>query len=462
MKFDVKRLTQWISRDVVAEPPTIGGPVNTALSDSARHSLRAPITLGLATIGIFVVGFGIWAAIAPIWGAVTAPGSIRVEANRKTVKSRDGGVVREIAVREGDIVKPGQLLIRFDDTVPKAQVDIFSNQYDTMEMQAARLRAEIARRDLVIPADLAARRADPKVSAIIDNETTVYQVRKAALEGQAAVLLQRVEQLQSARAGLQIQVDSLEQQIALSEEELKGYQTLYEKGFAPKTLILRLARQLAESKGRRGALMAEVTRNGQQTGEARLQLASLYEQRAAESAGALREAETRMTDLGPRLDASREALAQTQVRAPAGGYVLGLTQHTIGGVAGAGEVLMDIVPTNAPLVINAQVRPNDIDEIRPGMSADVMLQAYSSYRVPKIAAQVSVVSADAFTEQKTGTTYYVAELRIPPSELRKLPKGVRLYPGMQAVVMIKTGKRTILSFLIGPIGEVLDKSLREQ
>jgi HlyD family type I secretion membrane fusion protein len=462
VKYDLKRLTQWAAPDVPAEPPVIGGPIDAPLSDMARQNLRKPIVLGLAVIGVFVIGLGAWAAASQIRGAVAAPGVFRVEASRKTLKSRDGGLVRQINVHEGDAVQAGQLLLKFDDTVPKAQVDIYENQYDAALMQAARLRAEIVRRPLIVPPELQARRADPRVSAIIQNEQTVYDVRKTAIEAQAAILNQRFEQLQSARTGLQIQADSAVEQIALSEEELQGYKTLLAKGFAPKTLVLRLERQLSDSKAKRGALMAEITRNSQQAGETRLQLSSLYEQRASESASNLRDVEARITDLGPRLGAAREGLAQTEIRAPAAGYVLGLSQHTIGGVAAPGEILMDVVPSNAPLVITAEVRPSDIDEVRPGMQAQVMLQAYNSYRVPKIEAEVLNVSADSLANPETKSSYYRVDLRITPEELRKLPKGVRLYPGMQVSVMIMTGKRTILSFLLGPIGQVLDHSMREQ
>lgn len=462
MKYDLKRLAKWVSPDVPAEAPSIGGPADPPLSEGARQNLRKPIILGLAVIGVFVFGLGAWAATSQIRGAVTAAGVFRVEASRKTLKSRDGGLVRQINVREGDAVLVGQLLLKFDDTVPRAQVDIYENQYDAALMQAARLRSEIVRRPLVVPLELQARRTDPRVSAVIQNEMTVYDVRKAAIESQAAILNQRFEQLQSSRTGLQIQADSAVEQIALSEEELEGYKTLLVKGYAPKTLVLRLERQLSESKAKRGALMAEITRNSQQSGETRLQLSSLYEQRASESASNLRDVEARITDLGPRLGAAREALAQTEIRAPATGYVLGLSQHTIGGVAAPGEVLMDVVPSNTPLVITAEVRPSDIDEVQPGMQAQVALQAYSSFRVPKIEAEVLTVSADAIANPQTQSSYYRVDLRISPEELRKLPKGVRLSPGMQVSVMIMTGRRTVLSYLLGPIGQVIDQSMREQ
>jgi len=462
MNFDPKRLLSLMAHKPSTDLPTIGGPIDMPISDSARESIRAPIIAGVTIIGLFVVGFGTWAAFAPLWGAVTVPGVVRVENNRKTLKSRDGGVIRQINVREGDAVKPGQLLIKFDDTVARAQVAIFENQYDTVAIQAARLQAEALNRKMIIPPDILARQSDPRVATIIQNETLVFSARKSAIEGQTAILNQRFAQLQSARSGLQIQSDSLDQQIVLMKEELQGYQTLYEKGYTPKTLILRLQRQLAEAQGRRGALMSEITRNQQQAGETRLQIASLYEQRGADIATNLREAEAKESDLESRLGAAREALAQTEVRSPAAGYVLNLSQFTLGGVAGSGEPLLDVVPSNTPLVITAQVKPSDIDQVHPGMMSNVTLQAYSSYRVPKIPAEVMTVSADSIADPQTKTSFYRVELRIKPEELRKLPKGVRLYPGMQATAMIRTDKRTVLSFLIGPIGEIIDRSLREQ
>ncbi|MDR6628000.1 HlyD family type I secretion periplasmic adaptor subunit [Caulobacter segnis] len=462
MKFDPKRLYDLIVREPELEAPSIGGPIDMPLAETTRKGMRGPVKVGLAVIAVFVVGLGLWAAVAPIWGAVTAAGVVRVEANRKTLKSRDGGIIRQINVQEGQAVKAGQLLIKFDDTGARAQVTILENQYDTVAMSAARLEAENARRPLMVPPELASRRADPRVAALIQNETIVYETRKAAIEGQAAILNQRFEQLRTARSGLQIQVDSMDQQLVLMNEELNGYKTLSAKGLAPKAVLLRLERQIAEAQGRRGALIAEVTRNQQQAGETRLQLASIYEQRGAEVASNLREAQTKLSDLGPRLNAAREALIQTEIRSPVDGYVLGLSQYTIGGVAGSGEVLMDVVPSNTPLVISAQIKPGDIDQVHPGMRADVTLQAYNSYHVPKIPAEVMTVSADAVANAQTHESYFRADLRIKPEELAKLPKGVKLYPGMQATVMIRTDKRTVLSFLIGPIGEVIDRSMREQ
>lgn len=459
MKLNFRRL---FSEPTVVEAPVFGAPVDAPLSPNASRSLKSPIRAGAVVVAVFVVGLGLWASIAPIWGAVTAPGVVRVEANRQSLKSRDGGVVRTINVRDGDAVRRGQLLMTLDSTLPGARVEVSTNQLDVARMQQARFLAEATgRRTFATPPELVERQNDPRVAEIIASERLVFTTRLNAIEGQSAILNQRFEQLQTARSGLNVQVQSIDDQVALITEELDGYRTLYAQGYAPKTLILRLERQLAEIAGRRGALVADITRNQQAAGETRLQLAQLYEQRASEAATGRRDAEARLADVGPQLDAAAEALAQTEIRAPMDGYILNLSQFTVGGVATPGELLMDVVPSDAPLVISAQVRPSDIDEVHPGMDAQVTLTAFNTQRVPRLMGEVLFVSADAITPQE-GNPFFRVDLRIHPDELSKLPRGAELYPGMPAQAMIRTGRRTIMSYLLGPIGDIMNNSLREQ
>ena len=464
MNFDTARrgFRRFFLEDAPAPAPAFGGPGGEALTKEAKARIRRPMLAGVAIIVVCVLGLGLWASFAPIWSAVIAPGQVRVEANRKTLKSREGGVVRVLNVREGQSVKAGDLLMQLDDTVAKAQVEVLMNQYDVAQMQRARFLAETAnRRSVAIPADLSARMSDPRVAATVNNEMLLFTTRLAAIEGQKAILDQRMLQLQTARSGLNMQVESIDEQVRLIREELEGYQTLYERGFAPRTLILARQRTLAEFGGRRGSLMADMTRNQQQVGEARLQLAQLYEQRQSEAAGGLRDAEARLSDISPRLDAARDSLAQTRVIAPVDGYVLNLSQFTIGGVAQAGETLLDVVPSGAPLIIHTQVRPGDIDEVYPGLKAEVSLTAFSMNNSPKLIGEVVTVSADALTNEQNGQSYFTADIRIDPSELAKLPEGMALSPGMPASAAIRTGRRTIMSYLLGPMGQLVGQSLRE-
>jgi HlyD family type I secretion membrane fusion protein len=451
MKFDFS----WLARLVPGqnqppiEPPAFGvaPPVP---SEAQQKRIITPMRTGIAIVLVGVIGLGLWASLAPIWSAVIASGVVRVEANRQTLRSREGGVVRAIHVKNGDLVSAGQLLIQFDDTVAQAQVSVLTNQRDSLLMQDARFGAEVrGQSSLVAPAELLARRDDPAVAAIIANETLVFTSRLAAVQGQVSILNQRIEQLETARSGLDVQVQSIDEQVALIRDELDGYQRLYEQGFAPRTLILRYQRQLAEIGGRRGALAADIQRNRQQAGETRLQLTQI-------------DAESRLADLDPRLDAARLSLAQTRVTAPTAGYVLNQSQFTVGGVAQPGELLLDVVPSDAPLLITARLRPADIDEVRPGMTAQVTLSAYSSNRVPKLHGEVVSVSADALVDQQAGFSYFTADLRLPPEELARLPAGVQITPGMEATVMIRTGRRTIMHYLLGPIGDIGNNAMREQ
>jgi HlyD family type I secretion membrane fusion protein len=463
MSFNIDLLRKGLDRGLDRLNRLAGAaPADRPPADAGLGDVRRPLRRGLIVIVIGVLGVGAWATFAPLWSAITAPATVEVEVNRKTVRSRDGGVVREILVREGERVEAGQLLLRFDDTVQQAQVDVLTQQYDNLIMQQVRFAAEVSGATAVrTPPELAARMADPRVSQIVNNEVLLFNSRLATLQNQTAILNQRLDQLETARSGLDIQVRSIDDQVSLINQELDGYRTLYERGFAPRTLILRYERQLAEAAGRRGSLVADITRNGQQAGEVRLQLNQLREQRQTEAATGLREVEARLADLGPRLDSARSALAQTRITAPDTGAVLNLTQFTIGGVVQPGELLMDVVPADAELIVRANIEPRDIDEVRPGMSARVQITAFSQQRTRPMEAVVVTVSADALRTEE-GRTFYRADLRIPPEELAKLPQGETLYPGMPASAMILTGRRTVMDYIVGPMAEAVNQSLRER
>jgi len=458
-----RRFRRFFTEDTPVPAPAFGGLTGQPLSTEARARIRRPMFAGMVIIGVCVVGLGLWASFAPIWSAVVAPGLVRVEANRKTLKSREGGIVRVINVREGQEVRAGDVLIQLDDTLSRAQVEVLTNQREVAQMQRARFLAEATNlRSVAIPAELSARMSDPRIAATINNEMLLFTTRLAAVDGQKAILDQRMLQLETARSGLNVQVESIDEQVRLIREELAGYQTLYERGFAPRTLILQRQRGLAEIGGRRGALAADITRNQQQAGETRLQLSQIYEQRRSEAASGLRDAEARLSDLSPRLDAARESLAQTRVTAPVDGYVLNLSQFTVGGVAQPGEPLMDVVPSGAPLIVHTQIRPSDIDEVRVGREAQVKLLAYSGNKTPELTGEVVSVSADALTNRDTGQSYFSADIRIAPEELARLPAGAAMSPGMPVSATIRTGRRTVMSYLLGPMGQLVGQSLLER
>jgi len=276
------------------------------------------------------------------------------------------------------------------------------------------------------------------------------------------VLAQRVGQQQTQVLGQQAQLESVLEQRRLTDEELAGYRKLNEQGFAPKTLILRYERTLAELSGRQGMLSAEIARLRQQMGETRMQLASLQNERTSQAAEGLRDTQTKLADVIPRLTAARQALAATVVRSPVDGYVFNLTQFTVGGVVGSGEVMMDVVPRGTPLTVTAMIKPEDVEEVHVGMDAKVKLTGLNQRFNDSLDAKVMVISADRVNNEKSGVSYYRVDLRIDPKELSKLKKGVQLTPGMPAQALLKTGDRSVMGFLISPITATLEDAFREQ
>ncbi|MBW8812022.1 MAG: HlyD family type I secretion periplasmic adaptor subunit [Caulobacterales bacterium] len=419
--------------------------------------------IGGAIIGSCVLGLGLWASTAKLATGVTAPAEIRVDSMKKTLRHKETGTVKQILVKEGEFVRAGQPLLIFNDVEARASVDVLQGQYDTLVAQKARFAAEATgKKAMEFPPELTGRMNDPQVATLINDQKFLFESRLQLTESQAAVLNQRLEQAQTQIQGQQAQIASVVEQQRLTEEELDGYRKLNEQGFAPKTLILRYERSQADLAGQKGRLEAEVARLKQQMGETRMQLASLRDERESQSAEGLRDAESKLTDVIPRLAAAHQTLDNTVVRAPVDGYVFELTQFTVGGVVGAGEVMMNLVPKGLPLTATAMIEPKNIQEVHVGMKAKVKLTGLNQRFNDSLDATVSVVSADRLTNEKTGAAFYKVDLVIPPSELKKIHKDVTLTPGMPAAALIVTGERSIMGFLISPITSTLEDAFREQ
>lgn len=463
MKFDLSTLAKPPARRDYVLPTFGGGDEPDGLAPELQERLRKPMLTGVAVIAVFVVGLGVWASLDKLASGVTAIAEIRVDSQRKTLRAKEMGVVKQILVKEGQQVRPGQPLLLFNDVEARAAVDVLQNQYDTLIAQNARFTAEAMNRgSLELPAELTARMAEPAVATLIRDQQFLFTTRQQLFQSQQAVLAQRVEQQQTQIQGLQAQLDSVLEQQRLTEEELAGYRKLNEQGFAPKTLILRYERSLAELAGRRGQLLSDIARLRQQMGETRMQLTSLQNERASQSAEGLRDSQTKLADVIPRLTTARQNLAATVIRSPVQGYIFNLTQFTVGGVVGAGEVIMDVVPAATPLTVTAMIKPEDVDEVHAGMPAKVKLTGLNQRFSDSLDATVAVVSADRITNDKSGVSYYRVDLRIAPAELKKLKKGVQLTPGMPAQALIKTGDRSIMGFLISPIVDTLEDAFREE
>lgn len=443
--------------------PTFGNDEKETMPTELQQRLRRPMIVGAGIIGALVLGLGLWASVSQLATGITAQAEVRADAQRKTLRHKEVGIVKAILVKEGQHVRAGQPLLLFNDVEARAAVTVFQNQYDTLLSQNARFTAEaMGKATLELPAELNARMADPAVATLVRDQQFLFATRQQLFQSQSAVLMQRIQQIETQVVGQQAQVDSVLEQKRLTEEELAGYRKLNEQGFAPKTLILRYERTLAELAGRQGQLAADIARLKQQMGETRLQLTSIRNQRESEAAEGLRDSQAKLADIVPRLTTARQTLEGTVVRSPVDGYVFNLTQFTVGGVVGAGEVMMDVVPSGTPLTITALVKPEDVDEIHEGMKAKIKLTGLNQRFNDSLDATVSVVSADRMTNDKTGAAFYRVDLRIPPAELKKLKKGVKLTPGMPAMALIVTGERSVMGFLISPITQTLEDAFREE
>lgn len=443
--------------------PTFGAEDRGPMAKELQTRLRKPMILGGIVIAVFVFGLGLWASLDKLATGITAVGEVRADTMRKTLRQREIGIVKQILVAEGQQVKAGQPLLLFNDVEARAAVDVLQNQYDTMITQNARFNAEATGAATInFPAELMARIGQPAVAQLIRDQEFLFTTRRQVYESQTAVLGQRVEQQLTQVSGQQAQLDSIIEQQRLTQEELDGYRKLNEQGFAPKTLVLRYERSMAELSGRKGQLQADIARIRQQMGETRLQLTQLRNERQNQSAEGLRDSQTRLADVIPRLTAARQSLAATVVRAPVDGHIFNLTQFTIGGLVGAGENVMDVVPLGAPLTVTAMIRPEDVDEVRVGMTTKVRLTGLNQRFNDALDGTVSVVSADRMTNEQNGAAFYRIDVRIDPAELKKLKKGVQMTPGMPATVTVVGGNRSVMGYLISPITSTWEDAFREE
>lgn len=439
-------------------------PSGTAEPSAAiRLRLRRPILLGSLLVLVLVVGLLVWAAFFSIAGAVVAPGTVRVENNVKQLRYREGGVVRAILVREGQLVRAGQVLLRFDQVAPQANVDILQGQHDSLLAQVARFQAEAAgASDIRFPADLLARAGDPGVATLLAGQRALFQARMILFRSQASVLRGQAAQLSTQIGGIRAQAVATDAQSGLIDDELKGVAALNRLGYAPRSRLLALQRDAAQLKGQRGSYTSDIGRATQAIGDVRLQIAQLDDKRETDAADGLRDAQDKLVDTTPKLRAAQQSLEQTTVRAPVTGYVFNLTQFTVGGVAQPGENLLQIVPAGQPLEITAMVRPSDIAEVHPGMKARVTLSAYNPRTTPQVDGTVETVGADAAVDEASKQTFYTIRVKVPANELARAGANVHLTPGMPAQVAVVTGSRTVMDYLLGPMTEAMRTAMRER
>ena len=429
---------------------------------SARSSLRRHLGLGLGATIVLAGGIGGWAGTAEIAGAVIAPGSLVVNSNVKKVQHPSGGVVGELYVRDGDQVTTGALLVRLDETVTRANLAIVLKSLDEFTARQARLEAE---RDddkgPIFPEELLARSLDPAVSRVLAGEGRLFELRRAAREGQKAQLNERILQVEEQIRGLDEQIVAKASEIELINQELEGVRELWRKNLVPITRVTTLEREAARLRGERGALVASIAQAKGKISETQLQILQVDQDLRSEVSKELGEIRAKTSELIEKRITAEDQLKRIDIRAPQDGRVHQLAVHTVGGVINAGEVIMLIVPAGDVLAVEVRIAPHDIDQIRVSQNAVLRFSAFNQRTTPELNGQVERVSPDITQDQKTGTSFYTVRITLPDSEIARL-SDLKLVPGMPVEAFIQTGERTAISYLIKPISDQLMRSWRER
>ena len=412
--------------------------------------------------GILFVTFGLfggWATLAPLDGAALAPGVVTVKSYRKTVQHLEGGIVHALHVRDGDPVQVGDALLELDDSQLRAEFEMVRSQLIALLAQKSRLQAEQRAHNGALPVpDFAP--DDPRTQEAMANEEQIFQTRRSSLSGEVSILEKTIVQLEAQIEGLEAMVYS-KQELALSyAEEIADLRALLAEGFIDiqrlrdqERSLTRLRSEIAEHRSAMAQARLRIS-------ETRLQILQLTKAFDSEVASQLGDTHTRVRDLRERLAAIQSRLERTRIVAPESGMVIGLSVHTVGGVIGAGTPLLDIVPAEAELVVEARIAPTDIDRVAIGRNADIRFSAFKSSTTPVIEGLLTHISADRLIDTDTGMPYYLGRLELT-EEGRATLGGLTLLPGMPAEVLINTGERTLLNYLMQPAGDALARSLIE-
>ncbi|WP_063694621.1 HlyD family type I secretion periplasmic adaptor subunit [Bradyrhizobium stylosanthis] len=429
-----------------------------APSDSIKRIAFA----GWAIVAVFFGGIGAWALTAPLNGAVVANAVVKVEGNRKSVQHLDGGIVKELRVREGDRVRFGDLLIVLDETQARAEYEVLTQQWVVLRATEVRLLTELDHgSELVMPSDLKARSEDPYLKSVWNGQVSQFESRRAALEGQRSVIREKINQLGSQIVGSQAQVKSFTDQINSVHSEAKDIAPLVERGLIARPRILQLERTAYGLEGQIADSNANIAKARQAIAEQEQQVAQLDNDRMTDVTKDLRDTQAKILEVIPKAMNAKAVLGRMEIRAPYSGQVVGLNVFSVGGVIQRGDKILDIVPEQDGLTIEAQVAVEDISDVHPNTRAEVHLTAYKQRIVPIIHGDVIQISADRLVDPKTNNPYYTAFVRIDQDELAAMPN-IKLYPGMPATVMIPTVQRTAFEYLVGPLIMSFNHSFRQK
>jgi HlyD family secretion protein len=432
------------------------------VTSATRRSMRRHLVAAIVVVLVLVVGVGGWAATTAISGAVVASGSVVVDSNVKKVQHPTGGIVGELRVHDGDRVHAGEIVVRLDETVTRANLAIVTKGLGELMARKARLESERDGLDTItFPAQLVADEGDPDRAAAMDSERKLFSLRKTARSGQKAQLRERVAQLGEEITGLAAQQNSKAKEITLVERELAGVRDLWNKNLVQLTRLTALEREAARLDGERGQLIAAAAQAKGKIAETTLQILQIDQDIASDVAKELREVDGKIGEFVERKVAAEDQLKRTDIRAPQDGTVFQLAVHTVGGVITAGDPIMLIVPEADNLSVEVKVNPQDIDQLQLNQKAILRFSAFNIRTTPEIEGTVTRISADTSTDQRTGQSYYTIRIAMPAEQIERLGD-VKLLPGMPVEAFIQTRDRTMLSYLMKPLHDQVLRAFREK
>jgi HlyD family type I secretion membrane fusion protein len=424
-----------------------------------KPSARSPVVAGVLAIAICLGGGGFWAATAPLDSAAVAPGVVVAAGQNKVIQHLEGGIVEEILVGEGDTVTVGQVLVRMSKTAAEAAHRGLLLQHDELRAVEARLIAERdGREEMNFPADFASRADDAGITRIIDGQRNEFAARRESLKSEISIYDAKILSLREQIGGLEVQRKSTADQLVLIKEELADSNKLLEKGLMQKPRVLALERSATELSGNQGELTANIAKAEQDILATQAQISAVKKDWLEKLISQLRDVQFKIADIGEQLRAASDVAARTEIRSPVAGIVIKLFVNTIGGVVKPGDLLLELLPTEAGLLIEARVKPDDIDIVYPGRTAQLRFPALKARTTPTFEGRVEFVSADRLVDRETQNAYYLARVRMDAKDIH----GLKLYPGMPAEVFIETGERTVIDYLTEPLTDIIAHSWREQ
>jgi HlyD family secretion protein len=427
---------------------------------AAEHAIRK-LTICAVAVGFLLTGvLGGLAATIRLQGAVIASGILVVDSYVKPVQHQKGGTVAQVLVRNGDLVEPGQVLLRLDETQTRANLAIVSKRLNELSGRVARLSAERdALETIIFPLDLVNLQGVEAVN-VVQGERRLFDDRRASRMGRKAQLDERVRQLAKEQEGLTAQQDGKRQAIAIIGKELASLQPLLEQGVIPATRVYSLQRDASDLNGGLGSLIASTAQTGGKIAETKLQIIQIDDDLRTEVSDQLRQAQAEIGEYSERLVAAQDDLRHIDIRAPQAGFVHQLTVHAAGAVVTPGEVIMQVVPNNDMLTPELKLAPQDIDQVAVGQKVTLRFSAFSQRTTPELDGRIAKVAADLITDQRTGQSYYNVRVEVPPEEWQRLGD---LLPvaGMPVEAFVQTQERTALAYLVKPLADQVARAFRE-